>query len=57
MARIQKTGDAKSNGDLSPQERHRRFVKENREWNKKVEQSLSKLKKATFGRSASGADG
>jgi hypothetical protein len=34
------------------QERHEKFVKENGEWNKKVEQSLAKLKKAVRGRSA-----
>lgn len=41
-----------SSPKTSAQERHDKFVKENGEWNKKVEQSISKLKKAVRGRSA-----
>lgn len=46
MARKQDQRDAESVRELSPEERHKKFVAENGEWNKKVEQSLSKLKKA-----------
>jgi len=55
MARKREQNDAKNVSDLSPQERHRKFVKENGEWNEKVEQSLSKLRKAVRGRRTAGA--
>jgi hypothetical protein len=34
------------------QERHEKFVKENGEWNRKVEESVSKLEKAVRPRTA-----
>ncbi|MBA2536265.1 MAG: hypothetical protein H0V20_02380 [Actinobacteria bacterium] len=36
-----------SREQLSPEERHEKFLKENGEWNQKVEKSISKLEKAT----------
>ena len=32
--------------ELSPQERHKKFLEENGEWNRKVEESISRLEKA-----------
>jgi hypothetical protein len=51
MARKQGKASATGVTKLSPQERHRKFVKENGEWNKKVEKALTKLEKAADGQS------
>jgi hypothetical protein len=47
-----KTRRAEENGsatDLPPDERHEKFLRENGEWNQKVEKSISKLEKAADG--------
>lgn len=53
MAKKQRNSDATSVNKLSPQERHQKFVKENGEWNKKVEKAITKLEKAAGGQSPS----
>ena len=43
-------GTSGSSGKTPAQERHEKFVKENGEWNRKVEESVSKLEKSVHAR-------
>ena len=43
-------GTSGSSGKTPAQERHEKFVKENGEWNRKVEESVSKLEKSVRAR-------
>ena len=47
MARKETSG---STGKTPAQERHEKFVKENGEWNRKVEESVSKMEKSVRAR-------
>jgi hypothetical protein len=45
MAKRKAAAGASGSTNLSARERHKKFVRENGEWNTKVEKSLSKLER------------
>jgi hypothetical protein len=59
MARRRSGGVVRSASvtDLSPQERHEKFVRENGEWNRRVEESLSRLRKLARRNSSASSNG
>ena len=41
--------ETKKASDMTPQERHDKFVRESRKWNSKVEESLQRMKRRVAG--------